>query len=456
MTLPQRAASRVTLPFSLGVCLLSLAACAGTQSPVSGEHLIETDLQLDQSMVTDNDRDAIALLSLDALAAPQTNVPADVSLVIDASGSMEGSHWEHAQMAAHRVVDALRPGDALTIIRYADRASLLLERAEMPTDRDRAHMLIDEMTPEGQTCISCGLQMAYDVYAAAPARALRRAVLISDGRPNVGITDSHSLAAFTSAMKVQQNIRTDTLGLGRLHDADTLLAMAESSSSQYTFVSSPDDLPLAVASIVDELHQTTVVGVEVVFVPGDGVTWGNVPQVGARYEAQNLIVPIGELSVDQSREFAIGLHLPAGAIGRAVRAQVRFTDLDGKEYEVVSDAYVGRTPDPVAAAATSNLTVIRAYALVASAATMEDATIAYDQGDLAAAAAYIEEGQSYLGGLRGAPDAVLEAESLRIEAFSDEIMGGTLSEDESRERRMRERGRSRDRRRGAAPQALHE
>ena len=75
---------------------------------------------------------------------------------------MEGRRFDNAIQAAHAFVDRLDTGDHLTIVSYGDSATTHLSCERLTSNRADAHAAIDAMTAEGNTCVSCGLQSAYD------------------------------------------------------------------------------------------------------------------------------------------------------------------------------------------------------------------------------------------------------------------------------------------------------
>jgi Ca-activated chloride channel family protein len=104
--------------------------------------------------------------------------PLSAVLVLDVSGSML-LKIGLARLAAHRFLDALRPGDDAALVTFS---STLLDTVRFTKDRARLHEAIDATRPNGETAL-------YDATAAAlrllkPVRHRKAIVLLTDGEDN--------------------------------------------------------------------------------------------------------------------------------------------------------------------------------------------------------------------------------------------------------------------------------
>lgn len=403
--------------FSVFLIALTVLASGCTRSatpdaPALGDDWIEVSVTLDQDLIEDTDGDAIAMIEVSASAAPIDTVPARLALVMDTSGSMEGQKMEEARMAAHALVDGLNDGDELTIISYSDAAEVHLERWRARADRSAAHEAIDQIETEGNTCVSCGLQAAYDVFRTQPSEGVSRVVLLSDGHANRGITDATSLEHFVGNAYAHGNIDTSTIGLGRLHDEVRLGRLANAGQADYYFLANTEQLDDLLERELNDLHRTSVTNVVVRVQPGDGVGFGAVHHTNAQWSNEALLLPIGQLAVGESRQFLVPLALPAGNMGRAIRVQADFSDVEGDAYRVERDAYLHRTQEVAAIDASRNPKVGEAFALLVAAANTEAALDLYAVGDSAGASRMLDANEEML---EMAAD-VYDADILRQEA----------------------------------------
>ncbi len=82
--------------------------------------------------------------------------PVAIVLAVDASGSMTRAA-EIARQAAAHFVDAVRPGDPLAVVQFADKAELV---ADLQVARDEAHAALANYTPKGGTALYDALQLS--------------------------------------------------------------------------------------------------------------------------------------------------------------------------------------------------------------------------------------------------------------------------------------------------------
>jgi Ca-activated chloride channel family protein len=86
--------------------------------------------------------------------------PANLTLVVDTSGSMEGLSLEMVQAGLSRLVDSLRPDDRVAIVSYSDDAALRLPMT--PRSEEAAiRRVISELSPQASTNLEAGLRVGY-------------------------------------------------------------------------------------------------------------------------------------------------------------------------------------------------------------------------------------------------------------------------------------------------------
>ena len=464
--------------FALYLLCLGLLLCAGCtrtsspDAPSAGEDWVDVAITLDQDLVDETDGDAIAMIEVSASGAPSGSVPARVALVIDTSGSMEGQKMEEARMAARGLVDGLNDGDELTIVGYSDAAVVHLDRWRARPDRSAAHAAIDAIEADGNTCLSCGLQSAYDVFAARASEGVTRVVVLSDGHANRGLTDPASLEHLVAGAYDAHRIDTATIGLGRLHDEVRLGRLADAGRADYYFLANASELDALLARELEDLHRTSVTNVVVRVQPGDGVGFGAVHHTNARWSDEGLLLPVGQLAVGETRQFLVPLALPAGNMGRTLRVQADFSGVEGGAYRVEQDAYVHRTREVTAIDASRHPKVGAAYALLVAAAQTEVALDLYAEGDQAGATALLDANEALLHQAAGAYDdaalrdeaavtselrEVLSAAPLQMPGRPAEVEPESAESIANRSRArgnaMNQRARARERQRGQAASA---
>src|SRR6185295_10113055 len=102
--------------------------------------------------------------------------PVAIMLGVDASGSMIRSA-EVARQAAMHFIDAVRPGDPLAVVQFADKAEIV---ADLQVARDEAYAALVNYTPKGGTALYDALQLMMQRLKSLEGR--RVVVVVTDGR----------------------------------------------------------------------------------------------------------------------------------------------------------------------------------------------------------------------------------------------------------------------------------
>ena len=151
----------------------------------------------------------------------------DVVLVLDNSGSMDGSPIENTREAAKSFVDSVAYSKAnIAVVKYSDSASTV---CDFTTDSDELKTAIDSISTGGSTNIDDGLTQAVDLlnYGSFNSSAKKIIVLMSDGAANRG-REGSDLIKYAETLR-SQGIYIYTLGffdaLDRSEKADCQFVM---------------------------------------------------------------------------------------------------------------------------------------------------------------------------------------------------------------------------------------
>ncbi len=161
--------------------------------------------------------------------APQVedNIPVNVTLVLDASGSMaDGDRVEIAREAAEAIRKSLGSRDRIAVVHFSSDVinDLTVEHSD-PDDRD-VRRSIDRLTPRASTNVQAGLNEG--VWLADRARrdrpnAYNYIILFSDGVANVDATDPFAILESAYDRNAGNPLRLITIGVGISNYNDVLL-----------------------------------------------------------------------------------------------------------------------------------------------------------------------------------------------------------------------------------------
>ncbi|HEX7843626.1 MAG TPA: VWA domain-containing protein, partial [Kofleriaceae bacterium] len=140
--------------------------------------------------------------------------PLAVALVVDVSGSMHGPPIEHVIRSSEILIDLLGERDQLAIVTFASHAGVRcgLTPADA-TGKAQLRRVLQTITAEGNTNLHGGLELAAGVLVTAPSGLRRAMVVMSDGKPNVGLSSATDLAAYVTGLK----LAVSSLGFGLQH-----------------------------------------------------------------------------------------------------------------------------------------------------------------------------------------------------------------------------------------------
>lgn len=176
------------------------------------------------------------------LVSSEARPPVSLTFVIDTSGSMGiDNRLGLVKAALDLLVSRLQPDDSVAIVRFGSDASVVLP----PTSAAEPQVIEDaiaQLSPGGSTNAQAGLELGYDLAAAARRpRATDRVVLASDGVANVGLTDANSILARIDR-QVDAGVELVSIGVGMGNFNDVLLEqLADRGNGFYAYINDRSD-----------------------------------------------------------------------------------------------------------------------------------------------------------------------------------------------------------------------
>jgi len=247
------------------------------------------------------------------VSAPQAadqahDLPSDVIVVLDTSGSMAGDKLADARRSASALLDLLGPDDRVALVTFDSDASV---RQGLGPVTKGSYAVLTELQASGGTGMEQGLLAASRVIAErAPGRA-RRVVMLSDGQPD-DATRLPALAAQLAGVETPLS----TVGIGV--DAQPLLLqqLADQGTGNFYWVQ-PNT---ALADVFrDEFHaarSTVAQGAALDVDVGDGarllgasglqVSAGGAIELGSLFSAQRRTIYL-DVQVSGSRSGVVEL-----------------------------------------------------------------------------------------------------------------------------------------------------
>ena len=168
------------------------------------------------------------------------NTPLNVTLVLDASGSMrEGNQVEIARAAAEAIRRGLGAQDRLAVVQFSTDVFAVVDHRR-PDDRAIGNT-IGSLRPRNSTNVQAGLnrgvELADDIRRQRP-NAYNYIILMSDGVANVDATDPFQILATAEDHDSSNPLRLITIGVGIQNYNDVLLEqLAQYGNGWYRYLS---------------------------------------------------------------------------------------------------------------------------------------------------------------------------------------------------------------------------
>jgi Ca-activated chloride channel homolog len=256
--------------------------------------------------------------------------PANLALVIDTSGSMEGKAIDDAKSAAIALVDSLSPKDRLAIVVFNSKVDTLLASTLLDdADKKDVHKKLAELRAEGTTDMAAGLQVAIgQVTSHLDPETVNRVILLGDGVPNSegpieGITQSAAA----------QGVSITALGLGPDYNETLMGKMAQVTGGKFQYVADSSKVASFFKEEVGRLQKTYARDAWLELSAGPGVLIsGVIGQESVRTGTGAVRVHVGDLALGEKMDVFAQLVVTGakdGANVELVDAVLRFNEGTG-------------------------------------------------------------------------------------------------------------------------------
>jgi Ca-activated chloride channel family protein len=194
--------------------------------------------------------------------------PLDLAFVVDRSGSMAGGAFELARAGVEHALRLLDGRDSVSLVVYDDQIDTLQSQRLLDREsRDTVERRLRQIGPRGSTDLAGGWLTGCDQLAPLVdgtrrlredgARSLVRALLLSDGLANVGMTDAGEIARHAAEL-ARRGISTTTFGVGAHYDEELLAGMADAGQGHFHHIPTARSIPDVFAGELGEMLQVAL------------------------------------------------------------------------------------------------------------------------------------------------------------------------------------------------------
>lgn len=282
-------------------------------------------------------------LSVSIAALPEEmsrNVPLNLCLILDHSGSMGGRPLETVKQAAIQLIDRLSPGDRISIVAFDHRAKVLVPNQEIDNPAS-IKLQISQLKAAGGTAIDEGMRLGIEELAKGKKDTVSQAFLLTDGENEHGNNDRCLKLA---KLATSYNLTLNTLGFGDAWNQDILEQLADAGGGTLSFIQYPEQAIEEFGRLFTRMQSVALTNAHLVLSLMPGVRLAELKPIAqvspdtielpVLQEGGKYVARLGDLMVDASRVVLANLYLGQfkAGIQNIAQVQVRYDDpAQGKE-----------------------------------------------------------------------------------------------------------------------------
>ena len=262
------------------------------------------------------------------------DLPLNLCLVLDRSGSMSEKPLEMVKQAAINIIEKLKPGDRISVVAFNHRAKVIVPN-QLITDLESIKQKIRLIVADGGTSIDEGLRLGLKEVAAHNQHCVSRLFLLTDGENEHG----DNIRCFRIAeLAAEYNITLDTLGFGEHWNQDALEQISDCARGTLAYIEQPEKAVAEFERLFTRAQSVGLTNSSLTVELMPGVRLASIKPVAQvapetielpiQLEGNYFRVRLGDLMVDRPRVVLINFYinqLPPGK-HKIAAVQLRYDD----------------------------------------------------------------------------------------------------------------------------------
>jgi Ca-activated chloride channel family protein len=279
------------------------------------------------------------LISPRMQAPKRYQVPRDLVLVLDTSGSMRGPKMEQARKALKYCLDNLGASDRFGLINFATTVNCYEDKL-LPANAEqvaRAKKWVEDLEATGGTAINDALASALELRSKEEGRSFT-VVFFTDGQATVGEINANKIVQTTLA-KNTANTRIFTFGVGDDVNATMLDQVADKTRAVSTYVRPSEDIENKVSGLYSKISNPALTNLKLTATNDIKFSEVYPPELPDLFHGGQLIV-LGRYSGKGAA--AVKLSGRVGMEEKEFVYELTFLDKTGEEREFVEHLWARR------------------------------------------------------------------------------------------------------------------
>ncbi|MBD2725705.1 VWA domain-containing protein [Nostoc sp. FACHB-892] len=176
------------------------------------------------------------------------NLPLNLCLILDKSGSMHGQPIKTVIQAVEGLIDRLKVGDRISVVAFSGSAEVIIPNQAIEDPESIKSQIKSKLSASGGTAIAEGLELGITELMKGTRGAVSQAFLLTDGHGESGLRvwkwdigrDDNKRCLKLAQKAVKLNLTINTFGFGNNWNQDLLEKIADVGGGTLTHIERPE------------------------------------------------------------------------------------------------------------------------------------------------------------------------------------------------------------------------
>jgi Ca-activated chloride channel homolog len=176
------------------------------------------------------------------------NLPLNLCLILDKSGSMHGQPIKTVIQAVEGLIDRLKVGDRISVVAFSGSAEVIIPNQVIQDPESIKSQIKSKLTASGGTAIAEGLELGITELMKGTRGAVSQAFLLTDGHGESGLRiwkwdigrDDNKRCLQLAQKAAKLNLTINTFGFGNSWNQDLLEKIADVGGGTLAHIERPE------------------------------------------------------------------------------------------------------------------------------------------------------------------------------------------------------------------------